>query len=69
MQRESVENALRTAISALQERARLSERLAERVGKAGAARSRRRFEEIAEEARGQAETIRRLLAGPDGSDG
>jgi two-component system chemotaxis response regulator CheB len=68
-QRESVEAALWTAISALQERARLSERLAERVGESGATRSRRRFEAIAEEARGQAETIRRLLAGHDGPDG
>jgi hypothetical protein len=67
-QRESVEAALWTAISALQERAQLSERLAERVGKSGATRSQRRFEGIAEEARGQAETIRRLLAGPDGPD-
>lgn len=67
--RESVEAALWTAISALQDRAQLSERLAERVGEAGAARSRRRFEAIAEEARGQAETIRRLLAGPDGPEG
>src|SRR5262249_15790551 len=61
-QRASVEAALWTAITVLQERARLSERLAERVGDAGAARSRRRFEAVAEEARGQAETIRRLLA-------
>jgi two-component system, chemotaxis family, protein-glutamate methylesterase/glutaminase len=68
-QRESVETALRTAISALQERARVNDRLAVRVGKAGAAKSRRRFEEIAEEARRQAETIHSLLAGPNGSDG
>jgi two-component system chemotaxis response regulator CheB len=68
-QRESVEAALWTAITVLQERARLSERLAERVGSAGAARSRRRFEAVAEEARGQAETIRRLLTGPDGPAG
>jgi two-component system chemotaxis response regulator CheB len=67
-QRESVEAALWTAITVLQERARLSERLAERVGDAGAARSRRRFEAIAEEARGQAETIRRLLVGSDGPE-
>jgi two-component system chemotaxis response regulator CheB len=66
---ESVEVALWTAIRALQERAQLSERLARRVGRAGADRSRRRFEAIAEEARGQAETIRRLLAGSDGPDG
>jgi len=67
-QRASVEAALWTAITVLQERARLSERLAERVGDAGAARSRRRFEAVAEEARGQAETIRRLLAEADGPD-
>jgi len=67
-QRESVETALWTAVAALQERAQLSERLAERVGRAGAAKSSRRFETLAEEARQQAETIRRLLAEPDGSD-
>jgi two-component system chemotaxis response regulator CheB len=65
-QGESVETALWTALRALQERAQLSERLAARVGKAGADRSRQRFEAIAEETRGQAESIRRLLAGPDG---
>ena len=63
---ESVEVALRTAFRALQERARVSERLAERVGAAGANRSRQRFEAVAEEAREQAETIRRLLARSDG---
>jgi len=68
-QRESVEAAPWTAISALRERARPSEQLAEQVGEAGAARGRWRFETIAEEARGQAETIRRLRAGPDGPDG
>jgi two-component system, chemotaxis family, protein-glutamate methylesterase/glutaminase len=67
VQRESVETALWTAIAALQERAELSERLAERVGKAGAAKSSRRFGAIAEEARRQADTIRRLLAEPDDS--
>jgi hypothetical protein len=67
-QRESVEAALWTAITVLQERAQLSERLAERVGKAGAARSRWRFEAVAEEARGPADAIRRLLTGPDGPD-
>jgi two-component system chemotaxis response regulator CheB len=65
-QAESVETALWTALRALQERAQLTERLAERVGNAGAERSRTRFEAIATEAREQAETIRRLLAGPDG---
>jgi two-component system, chemotaxis family, protein-glutamate methylesterase/glutaminase len=68
-QRESVEAALWSALRALQERAQLSQRLAERLGGAGASRSRDRFEAIAEEARGQAETIRLLLAGPDGPDG
>ena len=62
------ETALWIALRALQERAQLSERLAERVGTAGANRSRRRFEAAAEEARGQAETIRRLLAGGDGPE-
>ena len=67
-QGESVEAALWTALRALQERAQLSERLARRVGNAGAERSRQRFEAIAEEARGQAETIRRLLARSDGRE-
>jgi len=65
---ESVETALWTALRALKERAQLSERLAERLGSAGAERSSRRFEAIAEEARGQAGIIRRLIAGPDGPD-
>jgi two-component system, chemotaxis family, protein-glutamate methylesterase/glutaminase len=65
----SVETALWTALRALQERAALSDRLAERVGTAGADRSRRRFEALAEEARAQAETIRRVLAGTDGPSG
>jgi len=68
-QRQAVEAALWTAIIAFRERARLSERLAERVGETGAAPSRWRFEAIAEEASGQAETIPRLLAGPDGPNG
>jgi two-component system, chemotaxis family, protein-glutamate methylesterase/glutaminase len=67
-QEESVEAALWTALRALQERAELSDRLAERVGTAGAERSRRRFAAVAEEARAQAETIRRVLAGPDGAE-
>ena len=66
-QGESIETALWTPLP-LQERAQLADRLAERVGKAGAERSRRRFEGIAEEARGQAETIRRLLARSDGPE-
>jgi two-component system chemotaxis response regulator CheB len=69
-QGESVEEALWTALRALQERAQLSERLAARVGSAGADRSRARFEEFARDAREQAEVIRRVLAGngsaPDG---
>ncbi|HZD87425.1 MAG TPA: chemotaxis protein CheB [Gaiellaceae bacterium] len=67
-QRASVEEALWTALRALQERAQLSERLAGRVGQAGANQSRRRFESFAREAREQAEVIRRVLAGADGTD-
>jgi two-component system chemotaxis response regulator CheB len=67
-QGESVETALWTALRALQERAQLSDRLAERVGGAGAKQSQARFSELATEAREQAEVIRRLLAG-NGSDG
>lgn len=69
-QGESVETALWAALRALQERAQLSERLAERVGGAGAKRSSQRFEAFAREAREQADVIHRLLAGngsaPDG---
>jgi two-component system chemotaxis response regulator CheB len=69
-QGESVEEALWTALRALQERAQLSERLASRVGAAGAKQSQTRFEELAREAREQADVIRRLLggngSGPDG---
>ena len=69
-QRESVEEALWTALRALQERAQLSERLAARVGSAGASRSQARFETFAREAREQADLIRRVLAGNGpGSDG
>jgi two-component system chemotaxis response regulator CheB len=67
-QGDSVETALWTALRALQERAQLSEQLAGRVGGAGAKRSQARFEELAREAREQAEVIRRLLAG-NGSHG
>jgi two-component system chemotaxis response regulator CheB len=69
-QGESVELALWTALRALQERAQMTERIADRVGVAGAKQSQARFEELAREAREQAEVIRRLLAGngvgPDG---
>jgi two-component system chemotaxis response regulator CheB len=68
-QGETVETALWTALRALQERSQLCERLAARVGTRGADRSRERFAAQAEEAREQAEAIRRLLAGPDGPDG
>lgn len=68
-QGETVEAALWTALRALQERSQLCERLAARVGTKGADRSRERFEAQAEEAREQAEAIRRLLAGPDGPEG
>jgi two-component system, chemotaxis family, protein-glutamate methylesterase/glutaminase len=66
-QGESVESALWMALRALQERAQLSERLARRVGEAGARKSQARFEEFAREAREQANVIRGLLAG-NGSD-
>jgi two-component system chemotaxis response regulator CheB len=62
-QSEAVEAALWTALRALQERAQLSDRLAERVGSAGANHSRARFEAFAREAREQADVIRRVLAG------
>jgi two-component system chemotaxis response regulator CheB len=62
-QAEAIETALWTALRALQERAQLSERLANRVGAAGAKQSQTRFEEFAREAREQAEVIRGLLAG------
>ena len=69
-QGESVEVALWTALRALQERAQLSERLAGRMGGAGAKRSQARFQEFAREAREQADAIRRVLAGNgSGSDG
>ena len=69
-QGESVETALWTALRALQERAQLSERLAARVGAAGARQSQTRFAEFAREAREQAEVIRRLLVGNgSGRDG
>jgi two-component system chemotaxis response regulator CheB len=67
-QESAVETALWIALRALQERAQLGDRLAERVGSAGAERSRQRFEAIAEEARAQAETIRRVLAGAGDAD-
>lgn len=68
-QAESVEQALWTALRALQERAQLSDRLAARLEHAGANKSRARFEEYAREAREQAELIRRLLTGADGGHG
>jgi hypothetical protein len=68
-QGESVVTALWTALRPLRERAQLCERLAERIGSAGAARSSERFALEAEEASEQAETIRRLLAGSDGPGG
>jgi two-component system chemotaxis response regulator CheB len=68
-QTETVETALWMALRALQERSQLSERLAVRMADRGAERSRERFATLAEEAREQAEVIRRLLAGTDASDG
>lgn len=60
-----MEDALWTALRALQERAQLSDRLASRLAKAGANKSQTRFEEYAREARDQAELIRSLLVGAD----
>lgn len=68
-QGEAVEAALWTALRALQERAQLSDRLAARMATTGAERSRTRFEAVAKETRKQADVIRRLLAGTNGSDG
>ena len=68
-QGESVETALWTALRALQERSQLSDRLAARLRDRGAERSSKRFEALALEAREQAETIRRLLAGENGTGG
>jgi two-component system, chemotaxis family, protein-glutamate methylesterase/glutaminase len=68
-QGDSVETALWTALRALLERAQLCDRLAQRVGRAGAGRSSERFETLAAEAREQAETIRNLLAGADAPGG
>ena len=62
----SVEAALWTALRALQERAQLSERMAQRLAERGATKSHARFTEYAREAREQAELIRRLLTGADG---
>ncbi|HET7566500.1 MAG TPA: chemotaxis protein CheB, partial [Gaiellaceae bacterium] len=66
---EELETALWTALRALQERAQLSERIARRMERSGAARSRERFEQLAREAREQADTIRRVLAGRDAREG
>lgn len=68
-QSETVETALWTALRALRERSQLCDRIADRLGTTGADRSRARFEAQAEEAREQAEAIRRLLAGAGASDG
>jgi two-component system chemotaxis response regulator CheB len=64
-----VERALWTALRALQERAHLSERIATRSERNGAARSAQRFEALAREAREQADVIRRVLAGRDAPSG
>jgi two-component system chemotaxis response regulator CheB len=66
-QGERVEEALWTALRALQERGELSHRLAERMRRQGSEHSRRRFGALAEEAHAQAETIRRVLAEPGGN--
>jgi two-component system chemotaxis response regulator CheB len=63
-----VETALWTALRALRERAQLSERIARRTGESGAEHSRKRFEALAQEARDQADVIRRVLVGRDGAE-
>jgi two-component system chemotaxis response regulator CheB len=61
----AVENALWAALRALQERASLAERIAERMSRTRSEYSRMRFEELGRDAREQAETIRRVLVGLD----
>lgn len=62
---EEIETALWTALRALQERAHLSTRIAGRMERTGAERSRKRFEDLAREAHEQADLIRRVLVGRD----
>ncbi len=59
----ALEQALWSALRALHERSQLAARLAERTRGRGATRSAERFEDLAREAREQAELIRRVLAG------
>ncbi len=60
-----LERALWTALRALQERAHLSERIAGRMRNSGSERSASRFGNLAQEAREEADVIRRVLAGRD----
>ena len=55
------EGALWTALRVLEERAELLDRMAERAGARNAPASRSRYEDLVEDAREQAETIRRVL--------
>jgi two-component system chemotaxis response regulator CheB len=61
-----VERALWTAVRALHERAHLAEKIAGRLRGTRAQLSGRRFEEIAGEARREAEVIRKLIVEGDG---
>jgi two-component system chemotaxis response regulator CheB len=60
-QAEALETALWTALRALEERAALSTRLAQRLRERGPARSAERFEEQAREAKQRAALLRRVL--------
>jgi two-component system chemotaxis response regulator CheB len=65
-QRDHVERALWSALRLLEERAALNERLAERVGAQGLAKSRASFESAARRATEEADVIRGILQTPDG---
>jgi len=65
LQRDGVERALWSAARLLEERRALNERLAERVGGQGLAKSRDRFARPAERAYADAHAIRKLLQVPD----
>ncbi len=76
-QSEGIETALWTALRALEERAALSNRIAERMHKRGSGRTALRFEEQAHEARRRAAVLRQVLItepnsdvepGPDGAE-
>jgi two-component system chemotaxis response regulator CheB len=65
-QGDQVERALWSALRLLEERGALNERLAERVGSQGLAKSKTHFESMARRANEEADVIRGLLHKPDG---